>query len=210
MTTATSKSKTVTMSQPTKREQCSLDEFAHRTKSKNPAPRIIVGEDNTMHFDHEDDLTAMRLIMNATGTCDYDFMIQFLGQVGNAASKGRKLDESAINFMLSVVQGLRPQDEMEAMLGAHMAAVHMAIMTFVRRLAHVDNIAQQDSAERALNKLMRTYTKQLEALKRYRTGGQQKMIVEHVTVNDGGQAVVGNVNTSQSGRGNTKKMQSTS
>lgn len=33
----------------------------------------------------------------------------------------------------------------------------------------------------------------MEALKRYRTGGQQKVMVEHVTVQAGGQAIVGNV-----------------
>jgi hypothetical protein len=32
-------------------------------------------------------------------------------------------------------------------------------------------------------------------LKRYRTGGQQKVVVEHVTVNAGGQAIVRNVAT---------------
>ena len=64
-------------------------------------------------------------------------------------------------------------------------------MTFARRLAHVDNIPQQDSAERAFNKLARTFAAQLEALKRYRTGGEQKVTVEHVTVNEGGQTIVG-------------------
>ena len=34
--------------------------------------------------------------------------------------------------------------------------------------------SQQDAAERALNKLARTFATQLEALKRYRTGGMQK------------------------------------
>jgi hypothetical protein len=91
----------------------------------------------------------------------------------------------------------------EAMLAAQMAAVHMATMTFARRLAHVDNIPQQDSAERAFNKLARTFTTQMDALKRYRTGGQQKVTVEHVTVNQGGQAIVGNVETG--GWGNGKK-----
>jgi hypothetical protein len=95
--------------------------------------------------------------------------------------------------MLSVVKGIEPRDEIEAMLAAQMAAVHMASMTFARRLAHVDTIPQQDSAERAFNKLARTFTTQMEALKRYRTGGQQKVTVEHVTVQAGGQAIVGNV-----------------
>ncbi|HSF93104.1 MAG TPA: hypothetical protein VLA51_13000, partial [Paracoccaceae bacterium] len=60
-------------------------------------------------------------------------------------------------------------------------------------------IPQQDAAERALNKLARTYTMQMDALKRYRTGGQQKVTVGHVTVNAGGQAVVGAV--THGGRG---------
>lgn len=39
---------------------------------------------------------------------------------------------------------------------------------------------------------------QLEALKRYRTGGEQKVTVQHVTVSEGGQAIVGNVNQTPS------------
>ena len=74
-----------------------------------------------------------------------------------------------------------------------MAAIHTAIMTFTRRLAHVENLPYQDSAERALNKLTRTYASQMETLKRYRTGGEQKVTVKHVTVGEGGQAIVGNV-----------------
>jgi hypothetical protein len=79
------------------------------------------------------------------------------------------------------------------MLAAQMAAVHMTTMTFARRLAQVENIPQQDSAERAFNKLTRTFATQIEALKRYRTGGEQKVTVQHVSVSEGGQAIVGNV-----------------
>ena len=67
-------------------------------------------------------------------------------------------------------------------------------MTFAERLANADTIPLQDSAERALNKLARTFAMQMEALKRYRTGGEQKVTVQHVTVGEGGQAIVGNVN----------------
>ncbi len=75
-------------------------------------------------------------------------------------------------------------------------------------VAHVENIPQQDSAERAFNKLARTFASQVEALKRYRTGGEQKVTVEHVTVNEGGQAIVGNV--SHGGRGSSKNKGATS
>ncbi len=90
---------------------------------------------------------------------------------------------------------------MESMLIAQMAAVHMAIMTFARRLKNVETLPQQDSAERAFNKLARTFAAQVEALRRHRTGGEQKVTVEHVTVNEGGQAVVGNVSRGPGGGG---------
>ena len=108
--------------------------------------------------------------------------------------------------MLAVIKGIEPRDQIEAMLAAQMAAVHNASMTFARRLAHVDNIPQQDSAERAFNKLARTFAAQVEALKRYRSGGEQKMTVQHVHVAEGGQAIVGNVNAPAEGVGARKKV----
>lgn len=67
-------------------------------------------------------------------------------------------------------------------------------MTFASRLARANNnVEQLDSAGCAFNKLAQTYVAQMEALKRYRTGGEQKVTVQHVSVNDGGQAIVGDV-----------------
>jgi hypothetical protein len=43
---------------------------------------------------------------------------------------------------------------------------------------------------------MRAYATQVEVLRRLRNGGQQFVHVEHVHVNDGGQAVIGNVKKS--------------
>jgi hypothetical protein len=80
-----------------------------------------------------------------------------------------------------------------------------ASMTFARRLAHVDNIPQQDSAERAFNKLTRTFTAQVSALKEYRSKGEQKMTVQHNHVAEGGQAIVGNVNAPAEGGGAREK-----
>jgi len=149
------------------------------------------------------------LLMRALGTMDEDFLNGILGQLANAGTQGPKVDARALNFMLSVVKSVKPRDELETLLAAQMAAVHMATMTFARRLAHVENIAQQDSAERAFNKLARTFAMQLDALKRYRTGGEQKVTVKHVTVNEGGQAIVGPV--SHGGEGvSTKSKGSTS
>jgi len=78
-------------------------------------------------------------------------------------------------------------------------------MTFARRLAHVETIPQQDSAERAFNKLTRTFAAQMSALEDYRSKGEQRMIVQHVNVSEGGQAIVGAVNAPSEGRGAVQK-----
>ena len=111
--------------------------------------------------------------------------------------------------MLTVVQGAKPRDQLETMLTAQMAAIHMATMGFAGQLPKVESIQEQDSAERALNKLARTYAMQMEALKRYRTGGEQKVTVQHVSVNEGGQAIVGNVNQATGGAAAEKPVTTT-
>ena len=45
-----------------------------------------------------------------------------------------------------------------------------------------------------------SYAAQMDTLKRYRSKGQQTVRVERVTVESGGQAVVGNVETGGRGR----------
>ena len=51
----------------------------------------------------------------------------------------------------------------------------------------------------AAARLMRAYAAQVEILRRLRHGGQQFVRVEHVHVNDGGQAVIGNVKKEDAG-----------
>jgi hypothetical protein len=136
------------------------------------------------------------------GTNNPDIIEGIAGQIINVASKGAKPDAKAIAFMSALIGSIEPKDTIEAMLAAQMAAVHNATMVFARRLNHVDNVPQQDSASRAFNQLARTFAAQVEALKRHRNGGNQSVTVKHVHVHEGGQAIVGNVSTG--GRGSDK------
>jgi hypothetical protein len=189
------KKKTAETERPvTPRERAAIEKF-FAEREAHPSPRLKVS-DNKLSLEHPDQLIGQALLMEAIGTANSDFLHGLLTQLANAGSGD---DTQNLNFMLSVVKGIEPRDQLEAMLGAQMAAVHMASMTFARRLANVEYLQQQDSAERAFNKLTRTFVSQMEALKRYRTGGEQKVTVQHVSVSEGGQAIVGNV--TQSSRG---------
>lgn len=134
-------------------------------------------------------------------TADRDFYAGVICQIANLGAQGRGTDSTNANFVFAVARSVQPRDELEALLATQMGAIHAATMMMARKLNLVTTIPQQDSAERALNKLARTFAMQMEALKRYRTGGQQKVTVEHVTVNAGGQAIVGAVEAGGGGRG---------
>ena len=194
--------------EPKPREQAALAAYLDRRKKRPPAPRIKLMEKGgtvEVSTDHPMPSLGQALVMQALGTADADFFDGLLSQLISVGTQGKKLDEQGLNFMLATIKAIEPKDETETMLAAQMAAVHMATMTFARRLTHVDNIAQQDSAERAFNKLARTFAVQMEALKRYRTGGEQRVTVQHVTVNEGGQAIVGAVTPQPGGVGCDKK-----
>ncbi len=175
-----------------------------KVRHRKRAPSLKLAKQDgavSIDVDHPDPAAGWAMIMDAIGTDDPGFLRAFVSQIFNAGTKGQGADEQGAKFLMAVVQSIEPRDELEAMLAAQMAAVHMATMTVARRVAQVETIAMQDSTERAFNKLARTFAVQMEALKRYRTGGEQKVTVQHVTVNEGGQAIVGAVGTPRPGGG---------
>ena len=115
--------------------------------------------------------------------------------VNQAISTFSRYDPEKNNASLAVaaLREIAPKDSFEGMLAAQMLGTHNLAMACLGRAAngeHVDTIAR--NVELA-TKLTRTFTAQMEALNRHRGKGQQKVTVEHVTVNAGGQAIVGSV-----------------
>ena len=93
---------------------------------------------------------------------------------------------------------LDPQNQIEEMLVSQMVATHYAAL----KCLDIASRSSHDIEIRHLNlnsatKLTRTFTAQMEALNRHRGKGQQKMTVEHVHVNAGGQAIIGNVQSGE-------------
>src|SRR4051794_29094530 len=91
--------------------------------------------------------------------------------------------------------GAKPQDELEGMLVSQMIAVHNASMeTFRRAMLPEQGFEVWKAQVNAAGKLSRTYATLLEVLDRHRGKGQPQVVrVERVTVEAGGQAIVGAV-----------------
>lgn len=153
-------------------------------------PRIALewSQDKTLELSPSGDWTR---IAEASG--NPAILEGLMRQASALGSHGNRIDPDATNFTVGFVDSMEPRDAAETLLFTQMAATHQATMMLARRLNHVENIPQQDAAERALNKLARTFAAQMDTLKRYRSKGQQTVRVERVTVESGAQAVVGNV-----------------
>jgi hypothetical protein len=179
--------------EPTPDELAALEEVRTRRKE---TPRVKASSDENAHklvLDHPEPYYGCFLLMKALGTFEPDFYGGIVPQLAQVVTRAGKVDEVALNFIVSVIKGIEPRDQLECLLASQMGAIHILIADFVHRLANAKDIQQQDFAERTLNKLTRTFAVQVEALKRYRSNGEQRVTVEHVTVNEGGKAIVGNV-----------------
>jgi len=143
-----------------------------------------------------DEVMELATFMESIGTDDLDFAPDFLSQMLNGTNENPEApDNNRFAFTQAVVQGVEPEDQIEAMLACQMAAVHVCTTQASRRYLLAEHAETRNNAERSLNRLARTFTAQMETLKKYRNGGKQTVRVERVTVNEGGQAIVGNVET---------------
>jgi hypothetical protein len=145
---------------------------------------------------HSDDAGFATRLLDAFGTKSPAFANRAMERLGTVMRpKGTALPmQTEFNAALAAVDGIRPADEIEAMLALEMIATHETAMDMLMRAKHADlTPALQECGSLAV-KLLRTYTAQVETLARLRRGGEQRVIVQHVNVNDGGQAIVGAVN----------------
>ncbi|MBZ5677110.1 MAG: hypothetical protein LAP61_22935 [Acidobacteriia bacterium] len=101
--------------------------------------------------------------------------------------------ETDIAKALFTFAELRPKNMLEAMLVTQMVGVHEAALAFLRTSTNAA-LGEETRDQNALRaaRFMRLFNEQIEQLQRLKgTNRQQKVIVEHVHVNAGGQAIVG-------------------
>ena len=156
------------------------------------APRIKLLS-HGFSIDHPDPELGEQLMADTLGVADRDAMHGIVRQLVRASVSGGKTDAVNLAFMISMVESIKPRDSIEAMLVAQMVSVHVMAMRCAHHLAHAEDLAQHDSAARALGRLARTFPAQIEALNRYRSHGEPAVTVQNVSVGDGGKAIVGNV-----------------
>ena len=156
----------------------------------------MIREDDRLRLctDYPNEGAGQLHLMAALGVTDVNLYNALVGNLCNLARRSNaEISEQQLNDLLSMVRGIGPKDATEAMLAVQMAGIHSAVIIAARRLRNSDLLDEADNASNCLNKLSRTFAAQVEALKKHRSSGDQNVIVKHVHVYPGAQAVVGTV-----------------
>ncbi len=201
-----SKAESIVKREYTEEEKASIAKYQELAKNKPVKFKEVKGDSGKVSIavEYPDGQLCEAKKSEALGTADPDLSNYLLAQVagtceGTVSSDGHdnKAVVIAANMAMAILNGIQPQDEIEGMLAVQMIGVHNVAMAAIRRGMLKDQtfVGRQANADQA-TKMLRTFVAQMEALKKYRTGGQQKTIVENVNVNEGGQAIVGTVNQS--------------
>ena len=90
-------------------ERTAVDKHFARRESK-PHIRLKIskkGNEPQIEFDHPDKQIGQALVMEALASVDWDFLHGILNQLASASANGQNIDERGLNFMLSVIKGIR-------------------------------------------------------------------------------------------------------
>ncbi|MDP8989527.1 MAG: hypothetical protein M3N41_05520 [Acidobacteriota bacterium] len=135
-----------------------------------------------------------------TGTRNDEVAFRIIEQVGNSLQRnGTKNIDGLLIEAISTIAEMAPQNSTEAMLATQMIATHEASLMFMRRAtAEGQTFEGSDANVLRATRLMRLHLEQCEAMQKLKgKAGQQRVIVEHVHVHKGGQAIVGAVNAAK-------------
>jgi hypothetical protein len=192
ITPATEKPASLSAPKPdlTEAEQAEIVSHAKREKARRQPPRFAVERQKghrvqMMPAGVHADAAAARL-MNAFGITDLDLAECLMSQIINATNiqpSGVPIVEASLNAALAAVTGIAPQDEAEAMLAAQMVGVHWVAMDLLSKAGSTNDRALLNDMGNLAVKLLRTFPAQLDALKRYRSAGEQRVVVQHQHVN---------------------------
>ena len=136
----------------------------------------------------------------AIGSASQDYHSYAMCHLVNVMRGGQSKDGDDFTFdlnaALAMLSGIGPRDELEAMLAAQMVMTNHTAIRQLTKHHHAETVEAHEAHGNLANKMLRTFTMQVEALAKLRRGGKQ--IVERVHVSAGGQAVIaGTVNNNR-------------
>jgi hypothetical protein len=109
--------------------------------------------------------------------------IELLGRMGNDCAA----------LAIDAANSIQAENSLEKMLAHQLAVAHKTALEVTDKAFFEANTAEKARLLNLATRLMDTFQRGLLTLQRLRTGGEQKIIVQRVSVSEGGQAIVGNL-----------------
>lgn len=161
---------------------------------------LLSGKSPILFYEGEDEMnwekTTLRdsfasqieALQSLTATTDYAIS-QELFKNGVKALPGGYSSRNA-NVAVQTLADVAPSDSTEARLCMQEMALYAQGMRQLSKAGSAELLEHAEFHMRSATKLLRLHNETVEARNRHKRGGEQRVVVQHVQVNQGGQAVV--------------------
>ena len=112
--------------------------------------------------------------------------------VSSFGNKIKPDDIDHINGLIATIVAMRPSDPLELQLVTQLSVLHhqaMSMIASANRSSRLSCTSHEDL--KMANLLWKTHSRCLSELIKYRKRGQQHIVVEHISIEAGSQAVIG-------------------
>jgi len=173
------------------------------TPTKQPLPKFqVVGNAIKAEPGPDSSVSLIDRMLSHLAIEDADAGTLLTDQFLSANHKATPGNCQFLNGSLALIAEMQPRDLTETMLSMQMITCHNQVMSLMRQVTTSDAYLNTEAMHpniKLAERLMRIYTRQMDTLSQYRRKGRQTMVVEHITVKKGGQAIVGNIDQGDRG-----------
>ncbi|MBQ0721713.1 MAG: hypothetical protein KBT88_16100 [Gammaproteobacteria bacterium] len=175
-------------------KKAEINEIVKAISFEESNKRIRLTDDG-VEFEFENNKENMtKAFQRMSGCSDKKASNSILSGVANSLVTKTSSEIDSLNIAFAFMEDIAPQDALEGMLAAQMVATHSLAMKMAGLASHpAQSTAMTAQCITQSTKLMNTFNNQLTTLQKYRSKGTQTIQVQHVNVEAGGQAIVGNV-----------------
>ena len=143
------------------------------------------------------------VIKHLTATPDFNLASEILRGGVIALSNSKDLTNS-LNTAIQALAESAPNDVTEARLCLQATALYSKGMEYIMKAETSELLPCKEFYMKSAIKLLRLHSETVEALNKHRRGGEQRVVVQHVNIENGGKAIV-NGQMVTGGEGGDKK-----
>jgi len=179
---------------------CPLHFRNEKNKRTGESVTVVSVEGNKGEEDFDQREIYTKAVQQVSGVAGVHLSEDVIERCAKALPDNKSKAEN-LNLVVEFLNEVKPKNVVEAMLYTQFLTMQEIGMTHLQRAEAAETQQLADFRMRTAVKFLNLQHSALDKLLKYKSGGEQKVVVQHVQVNDGGKAVVGNFEAGNRGRG---------